>query len=258
MANRPTTFRVASGLPSAEHKRRIGAAIWTFLYLLDRQTSADGYVLHGRPITSRDIAADIGAPERTVRRDLARLAREGYVDIVATDTRGSAIRILNQKKFGDGGAGPASASHARRNEVRTAIHDARKRSSPKPVNSGREDAVNSGREAVTSGREPAKSDRQVMRNNRNTGTQEGTTRARARDSFTARRSDEEGPPTDPRLIDTDPEQTTVDQGRTAHATGAAVDACPYDRQSADVTEQLRARDWSIGWQSAYLEAAASA
>lgn len=118
-APRRLTVRFAPGLFRYPHRQRMGPAIWTFGWCVDHQTGKDGAVLHGRFIAMPELAVGcqwhvsanepcgLGTDERTVRRDLQRLARPQVVggDIfpayleLTRGQHGIAIKILKQKKF---------------------------------------------------------------------------------------------------------------------------------------------------------------
>lgn len=83
-----------------EHCRRIGSAIWVFLWCIDRVTresDGKGLVLGDSPIKVERIAADLHLNERSIRRDLKRLAGR-YLEISRTPY-GLRIRVLNSQKF---------------------------------------------------------------------------------------------------------------------------------------------------------------
>lgn len=89
-----------------EHRREMGPAIWEFLWLLDKITvekSDDdgrkvGLVLGGKPILVSQLATDLRLDERTVRKNLGRLERHGYISRKRTP-RGKTIRVLNSAKW---------------------------------------------------------------------------------------------------------------------------------------------------------------
>jgi len=93
------TFRTASGVLDKKHRQNIGAAIWEFLWCIDRQTGPHGLVLGGRPVTLAEIAGSFGVTRRHVSSALGRLGQHRYI-AVTQNQRGLIIRVLNQKKFG--------------------------------------------------------------------------------------------------------------------------------------------------------------
>lgn len=99
-----TTFRVSSGLPAADHRRRMGDAVWLFLWYLDRQTGGHGWVLksrraaRGRPLTDDEAARDLGVHVKTIGAQRRSLAAEGYI-VTARARVGHRVQVTNQKKF---------------------------------------------------------------------------------------------------------------------------------------------------------------
>ena len=92
------TFRVSSGLLEAHHFRNIGEALWVYLWVLNRQTRADGSVLGGAPVSCRQIGDELGCSERSIRRHVRRLEDRGYVETSRTPS-GFRITVRLQKKF---------------------------------------------------------------------------------------------------------------------------------------------------------------
>ena len=93
-------IRVSSGLVSPEHVAAIGPALWTYLCLLDWQTSEDGRVFHRRQergggVRVSEISKRLGFSERTVREHLATL--RPYLKIRRAQY-GFFITIRNPKK----------------------------------------------------------------------------------------------------------------------------------------------------------------
>jgi hypothetical protein len=82
------TFPVSAGLLDPRHVQAIdpSSPLWIYLWLLNRVTRDEergddflGIVLHGRSVSIRQIADELGIKERACRRHLARLVRAGYV-----------------------------------------------------------------------------------------------------------------------------------------------------------------------------------
>ncbi|MGH9716424.1 MAG: hypothetical protein ACRD4R_06825 [Candidatus Acidiferrales bacterium] len=87
-------------------KADIGPAIYLHEFLIARQTSPDGRVNYGKPISYRWIAQhwpgdwDGRPSERTLRAHLARLKKHGLVRVsVEMFNRGMRIRLVNSVKF---------------------------------------------------------------------------------------------------------------------------------------------------------------
>jgi DNA-binding Lrp family transcriptional regulator len=93
------SFYVSGGLLSPEHTRRIGSALWEFLWLISHETREEGRVLNGAPITLKRIATDLGEAERTARTNLRRLESEGYISRHRAIGTAYEYRIANSKKW---------------------------------------------------------------------------------------------------------------------------------------------------------------
>jgi hypothetical protein len=95
-------FPVWSGLLNHEHHRRMGSAVWTFLWCLDRVTSelnGWGTVLGGKPVKDEEIAACFGVHVNAIRMSRKKLVRELYVEATRTPY-GYRLRVRNSRKFG--------------------------------------------------------------------------------------------------------------------------------------------------------------
>ncbi len=92
---------VSNGLLTSDHRERIGASIWEFLWLLDKITKVDdvgdGWILGGKPINLSDLAEQMGTAEMTVSRNLHRLEDQGYIKLIRTPY-GLSIRVKKAKK----------------------------------------------------------------------------------------------------------------------------------------------------------------
>ncbi|MGG3792515.1 hypothetical protein ABEV41_11280 [Geobacillus thermodenitrificans] len=98
-------FPVYMGLLTLEHRERIGPAIWEFLWLISKVTKEVqeegetlGIVLGGRPVKLAEIASEIGGSERTVKRNIARLKDEGYIETIRVP-HGEIYKVRKSKKF---------------------------------------------------------------------------------------------------------------------------------------------------------------
>ena len=87
------------GLFEHKHYARMGDAIWLFGWLVGRQTRRNGLILGGAPMTYERITTDTGIPTRTLRRWMATLKAEGYIEISYLNFKQMRIRICNPKKF---------------------------------------------------------------------------------------------------------------------------------------------------------------
>jgi hypothetical protein len=84
-----------------EHCRKIGSALWEFVWCLDKITEESdgiGVVLGGAPVKIKQIANDLARSEHTVRRNLDRLQDGNYVNRTRTPY-GFTIRVRNSYKF---------------------------------------------------------------------------------------------------------------------------------------------------------------
>jgi DNA-binding MarR family transcriptional regulator len=93
-------FTVWSGLTTGKHHRGMGAALWEFLWLVDKVTREEngrGLVLGGKPITCAEIARDLEITKRQVLIQLQKLRRGGYIETQRRPA-GTAIVVLRSKK----------------------------------------------------------------------------------------------------------------------------------------------------------------
>src|SRR3990167_4228495 len=74
---------ISNGLLKNDHRKRMGASVWEFMWCLDKITKIDqrgvGYVLGGKPIKLEEIASDMNGARRTVSENLKKLEEEGYI-----------------------------------------------------------------------------------------------------------------------------------------------------------------------------------
>ncbi|MGY4689312.1 hypothetical protein [Salibacterium sp. K-3] len=101
-----TYFRVYSGLLTPHHKKKIGAALWEFLWCIDRVTNEmeqegqkSGTVLGGSPVSYSDVANDLGVGKSTVKRNFERLEEENYIHLKRTPY-GHIVTVNKSKKWG--------------------------------------------------------------------------------------------------------------------------------------------------------------
>ncbi|MEK4565216.1 hypothetical protein MKX54_11130 [Alkalihalobacillus sp. FSL R5-0424] len=99
-----TFFRVHSGLMTPEHHKRIGKALWVFLWIIDRTTDeskdglGSGAVLYGNPVPYRIIHDELGIPIPTIKAHCDALKKEGYITVKSTP-RGNIIHVMKSKKW---------------------------------------------------------------------------------------------------------------------------------------------------------------
>ena len=101
-------FPVYSGLLHNTHKKKIGDAIWHFLWCIDKTTLEEddpndpgekiGWVLQKKPVTIDEIAKQFGESWRTTQRRLEILRSQKYIT-VARARRGIIIGVLKSKKW---------------------------------------------------------------------------------------------------------------------------------------------------------------
>ncbi len=99
------TFPLSAGI--LEHKQRMGAAIWEYLWLLDHVTSDEpdgagkfmGIVQFGNPISAELIARDLKESADTAKVNLRKLWSEGYVRRTRVVAAGYTYRVVNSKKW---------------------------------------------------------------------------------------------------------------------------------------------------------------
>lgn len=101
-------FPVYSGLLHNTHKRKIGDAIWLFLWCIDKTTLEEddpddpeekiGWVLQKKPVTTEQIAKQFGESWRTTQRHLEILRSQKYITVTRA-RRGIIIGVLKSKKW---------------------------------------------------------------------------------------------------------------------------------------------------------------
>ena len=93
---------ISNGLLKDGHRKKMGAAVWEFMWCLDKMTSYDengvGKVLGGKPIKSSEIAKDLGGTDSSIRKNLSILRDKGYIDTLRTPY-GLVITIHKAKKI---------------------------------------------------------------------------------------------------------------------------------------------------------------
>lgn len=97
---------IRNGLISGEHRRRMGMAVWEFMWLVDHVTeeyqAADGEirgkVLGGTVIKAERPAAELDISINTVQDSLKRLYLAGYIDL-RREAYGYRIEVRNSKKW---------------------------------------------------------------------------------------------------------------------------------------------------------------
>jgi len=75
-------IEITNDLLSPTHRKRMGTAVWEFMWCLDKMTKIDGdvgYVLGGKPINLTDIAEDLGISINHISENLTKLENGGYI-----------------------------------------------------------------------------------------------------------------------------------------------------------------------------------
>ncbi|WP_307893963.1 winged helix-turn-helix domain-containing protein [Bacillus swezeyi] len=98
-------FSIYSGLLTSGHFEKIGSALWLFLWCISSTTKEVerdgltwGIVLGHKPLKASELADVFGVNEKTVRRWLSQLERNGYI-AVARAPYGFVLSVRHSKKF---------------------------------------------------------------------------------------------------------------------------------------------------------------
>lgn len=93
---------VSNGIFTPDHYKRIGSAIWLFEWYLDKVTiitkEGEGLVLGGQPVKYEMYHKATGVSEKTYRRDMDRLKKEGYIKTLRTPY-GVVVKVQKCKKI---------------------------------------------------------------------------------------------------------------------------------------------------------------
>jgi len=94
-------IEITNNLLEPKHRKRMGTAIWEFMWCLDKITKIDddglGWVYGGRPINLKEIKEEIGITEPKISKNLNKLKKEGYLDLLRTPY-GIVIKVWKSKK----------------------------------------------------------------------------------------------------------------------------------------------------------------
>lgn len=90
---------ISNGLLKDGHRQRMGAAVWEFMWLLDKMTDKiDGKVLGGKPVQLKEISDNLASHEDTVCKNISKLRKEGYIKTRRTPY-GMVVWVQKPKKF---------------------------------------------------------------------------------------------------------------------------------------------------------------
>lgn len=97
-------IQVTNGLLDSKHFKKMGPAVWLFMWLLDKMTSISeegiGLVLGGKPIKYEEVKEDLEMSYATYKRWLSTLKKENYIITIRTPY-GHTIKVCKaQKTFG--------------------------------------------------------------------------------------------------------------------------------------------------------------
>lgn len=92
---------VSNGLLKKPHRKRMGVAVWEYMWCLDKITKIDdkglGHILGGKPVNLKDLADDLDLSEDTISRNLDTLRESGYIETTRTPN-GLVIKVTKAKK----------------------------------------------------------------------------------------------------------------------------------------------------------------
>lgn len=98
-------FPIYSGLLEPQHYKKIGTAIWLFLWCVSATTKEVerdgvtwGIVLGNKPLKLNELASQFGVNEKTVRRWLEALEKHDYIKVTRAP-HGLILTVKNSKKF---------------------------------------------------------------------------------------------------------------------------------------------------------------
>lgn len=98
-------FYVWSGLLDPKHRKKIGSAIWEFLWCINKITkeikNSDetwGLVLGSKPIKAKEIRADLGTHSQSIKENLRKLEASGYLKTIRT-SHGQIIYVNKSKRY---------------------------------------------------------------------------------------------------------------------------------------------------------------
>ena len=108
MSSAPKKFWIPVFNGVFAHRKRIGAGIWVFLWLIDHTTrempatdgKVEGLVHGGNPIPLNQIAADLDMSWRSIYDQLCELEKGGYIrKVIHGNGLANGYAVLNSKRF---------------------------------------------------------------------------------------------------------------------------------------------------------------
>jgi len=94
-------IEITNNLLDPKHRKRMGTAVWEFMWCLDKITKIDdgglGWVYGGRPINLKEIREEIGITEPKISKNLNKLKDQGYL-ILCRTPYGLVVKVCKAKK----------------------------------------------------------------------------------------------------------------------------------------------------------------
>lgn len=94
-------IQVTNNLLEPKHVKKIGAAIWEYMWCLDKMTSVNefgvGKVLGGKPVKWEEIREDLGKHLSTIGDNMSHLQKGGYIHMRRTPY-GHVVSVNKAKK----------------------------------------------------------------------------------------------------------------------------------------------------------------
>lgn len=94
-------IEITNNLLDPKHRKKMGTAVWEFMWCLDKITKIDenqvGWVYGGKPIKLKEIQKEIGITESKISKNINKLKKEGYLNVVRVP-HGIIISVNRAKK----------------------------------------------------------------------------------------------------------------------------------------------------------------
>ena len=94
-------IEITNNLLEIKHRKRMGVAVWEYMWCLDRMTKIDddgvGWVLGGKPIKLEEIEKELGIHRVNISKHLTTLEKYGYLKLIHAPY-GISIRVYKAKK----------------------------------------------------------------------------------------------------------------------------------------------------------------